>query len=332
VTRAAVEIPLQRRPLGSRGPDVSVIGLGGWEAGGGRTWGANDSNRDVVRALQHGFELGINWIDTAEVYAQGRSEEIVGRALRGHDDVLVFTKVAPRPDGTGVRSGQCLRALEASLRRLGREAVDVYQVHWPSPEVPIETTWEAMAALAERGLARHVGLSNVGPENLRRCARIRHVDSVQIQGSLLFTSELTRMLPACAALGTGVVCYGPLAFGLLAGELAASRPSDWRAGRFGMEDFFVSENHARFFSPAALPMQLQRVEALCGVAAELGITPAQAALSWLVSQSGVTAAIVGSRSAAHITENARAGRLSLAPRQLASIASAVTAACRGGAR
>lgn len=315
--------PLVRRPLGARGPDLSVIGLGAWEAGGGRTWGANRSDADVIRALRHGFDLGVNWIDTAEVYAQGRSEEIVGRALRGHDDVLVFTKVAPRPDGSGVRAREVARAVEGSLRRLGREAIDVYQVHWRDPQVPIEATWEAMAELAARGLVQHVGLSNVGIDDLRRCARVRQVDSVQLNASLLHTQELERMLPACRELQTGVVCYGALAFGLLSGGVGARRPADWRGGGYGMNDFFVAENYARYFAPGVLAAHLRRVESLRAVAAQLGRTPAQAALGWLVAQPGVTGALVGSRSRAHIEENLRGGGRPLSARDLERIEAAV---------
>jgi methylglyoxal reductase len=320
---AVAKHPLARRRLGARGPAVSVVGLGGWEAGGGRTWGANASDAEVVDALRHAFDLGIDWVDTAEVYAQGRSEEIVGRALRGRDDVRVFTKVAPRPDGSGVRAHEVASAVEGSLRRLGREVIDVYQVHWRDPRVPIEATWEALAALAERGLVRQIGLSNVGADDLRRCARIRHVDSVQLQASLLYTDELTRMLPACDELGAGVVCYGSLAFGLLSGRIGERPPADWRSGGYGMEDFFVADNYARFFAPGVLRAQLRRVRSLREVATELEMTPAQAALAWLVAQPGVTGAIVGSRSVAHIEENVDAGRRSLSARQLERITAAV---------
>jgi aryl-alcohol dehydrogenase-like predicted oxidoreductase len=315
--------PLACRPLGTRGPAISVIGLGAWEAGGGRTWGVNRSDAEVTNALRHGFDLGVNWIDTAEVYARGRSEEIVGRALRGHDHVLVFTKVAPRPDGTGVRPREVAGAIEASLRRIGRDAIDVYQVHWRDPRVPIEATWEAMAKLAERGLVRHLGLSNVTSDDLRLCARIRHVDSMQLQASLLHTEELRRLLPVCRELGTGVVCYGALAFGLLSGSVDERRLSDWRGGGYGHEDFFVAENYARFFAPAVRSAQLRRVRSLGDVAAELGMTPTQAALGWLVAQPGVTGVLVGSRSPAHIEENVCGGRCSLSARRLARIQAAV---------
>lgn len=312
-----------RRSLGTEGPEIAVIGLGGWEAGGGRTWGPNESDDEVVTALRSGFDLGVDWIDTAEVYAQGRSEEVVGRALDGYPDVRVFTKVGPQPDGTGVRPDEVTRAAEGSLRRLGRDAIDVYQVHWRDPDVPIESTWEAMAALVDRGVVRSVGLSNVGARDLERCAAIRHVDSLQPQGSLLFRDELDALLPVCRRLGTGVVCYGPLAFGLLTGAISDDGYTDWRGGGYGMDDFFVAENYERFFAPGALALQRRRVAALAPVAEELGLTTAQAALAWLLAQPGVTGAIAGSRSRRHIAENLEAARASLSPADLDRVVAAV---------
>ncbi|WP_273654494.1 aldo/keto reductase [Cellulomonas fimi] len=306
------------RTLGAHGPTISPVGLGGWQAGGGRTWGPNSSDREVVSALRTGFDAGADWIDTAEVYAQGRSEEIVGRAVAPYPDVRVFTKVGPQPDGTGVRAAEVVRAAEGSLRRLGRDVLDLYQVHWRDHEVPIEETWTAMLGLVDRGLARWVGLSNVTREDLDACARIGHVDSLQIQGSLLHRSELDWALPRCAELGTGVICYGPLAYGLLGGHRDGGY-TDWRSGGYGMDDFFVEENFHRFFADdvtAEVGLAVSRVEA---GAAELGLTAAQASLAWLLAQPGVTGVIAGSRNPAHILENVSAGSVTLTPEQLVAL-------------
>lgn len=300
---------------------VSSVGLGAWEAGGGRTWGPNAGDDDVVRALRTGFDLGATWIDTAEVYAKGRSEEIVGRAVRGCADVMVFTKVAPRPDGTGVRGAEVARAAEGSLRRLGRDDIDLYQVHWRDHDVPIEETWAAMGSLVDRGLCRWIGLSNVAESDVRRCATLRRVDALQVQGSLLHCDELDWALPLCATLGIGVICYGPLAYGLLS-DHPADTYTDWRSGTYGMDDFFVAENHARFFAPDVLPRHRRRAAAVGKVAAELGVTAAQAALAWLLARPGVTGAIAGSRSATHIAENIAAGRIRFTETDLARIETA----------
>src|SRR5437764_342020 len=126
---------MERRRLGLEGPEISVVGFGSWEAG-GTHWGANASERQVIDAIHAGLDAGMTWIDTAEVYGRGSAERIVGHAVRGRDDVLLFTKVAP-DEGSGLRPEQVRRAIAGSLERLGRDHVDLYQVHWPDPDVPV---------------------------------------------------------------------------------------------------------------------------------------------------------------------------------------------------
>jgi aryl-alcohol dehydrogenase-like predicted oxidoreductase len=306
--RTAAEIP--RRRLGRSGPELSAIGLGGWEAGGGRTWGRNEDDRAVMRALRCGWDLGANWIDTAEVYAGGGSEELIGRALAGYRQVRVMSKVGPRPDGSGVRPKEIEAAVEGSLRRLRRESLDLYLVHWRDPGVPLDETWGAMARLVERGLVQHVGVSNFCAGELEACAAIRPVEVLQLQGSLLYRDELEALGPVCRRLGAGIVCYGSLAYGLLSGGFCGNM-EDWRSGGQASDDFFVVENFDRFFAPGVIPGQLARVAAVRAIAAELGLTAAQAALAWLLAQPMVDAAIVGSRSIRHIEENLEAAAVSL---------------------
>lgn len=304
--------------LGADGPQISTIGLGGWEAGGGGTWGPNESDVKVIDALRRGFDEGATWVDTAEVYAKGRSEKVVGRALADRPETLVFTKVAPRPDGSGAGAGQVIAAIEGSLRRLKRDVIDLYQLHWRDPDVPIEETWTAMTTLVDRGLVRFIGLSNVGPDDVRLCESLRHVDSLQVQGSLLYRSELDWALPLCRPVGTAVLCYGSLAYGLL-GERTAVGYSDWRSGTYGMDDFFVADNYRRLFSPGALPRMRGYVKRLAAVAEDLGLSTVQLSLAWLLAQPGVTGAIVGSRDVAHTLENVRAGRIDLSAQRLALV-------------
>jgi aryl-alcohol dehydrogenase-like predicted oxidoreductase len=311
------------RALGREGPLISPVGLGGWEAGGGRTWGPNSSDDDVVAVLCRGFDEGATWIDTAEVYAKGRSEEVVGRALAARPDVMVFTKVGPRPDGTGIRAEDVARAAEASLVRLGRDVIDLYQVHWRDPDVPLEETWTGMAELVQRGLVRHIGLSNFGAADVLRCERIRHVDALQIQGSLLYRDELATTLATCRDNGTGVLCYGPLAYGLLAGD-GRTTYSDWRSGTYNLDDFFVVENVERFFSADALPRMHDYVARLRTLAAELGRSPVELALGWLLAQDGVSGVIVGTRDADHVVENVRAGHHRPAPTDVARLEAITT--------
>jgi aryl-alcohol dehydrogenase-like predicted oxidoreductase len=177
---------MRTRQLGSRGPKISVIGYGAWEAG-GDAWGPNDSEAAVIEAIQAGLDAGIDWIDTAEVYGDGVSERLVGKAIQGRrDDVVVATKVAPQPEGSGFRSDNVRKACEGSLERLGTDRIDLYQLHWPDPQAtPLEETWGAMAALQDEGKVGSIGVSNFDREQIERCLAIRHVDSLQPEFSML---------------------------------------------------------------------------------------------------------------------------------------------------
>ena len=297
---------MRTKRLGSRGPELSVAGFGAWEAG-GEAYGPNESEERVIEAIQAGIDAGINWIDTAEVYGRGTSERIVGRATSGRrDDVLIATKVAPRPTGTGFRASEVRRACEGSLQRLGIERIDLYQLHWQDGSVPLEETWEAMAGLADEGLVRWIGVSNYGREEIERCEAIRHVDSLQPQFSMLHLKH-RELIHWCGENGIGVVPYGPLAYGLLAGAITADTtfgPGDWR--RSGGASYYDN-----LFAPGKLERSLAVVEALRPVADRLGVTMAQLALAWTFHQPGVTSAIAGSRDPEHVRQNAAAGDIEL---------------------
>jgi aryl-alcohol dehydrogenase-like predicted oxidoreductase len=258
---------VRTRRLGSRGPEVSVIGFGAWEAG-GDDWGPNESESAVIDAIRTGPDAGMTWIDTAEVYGDGVSERLVGRAMSGRSDVLIATKVAPEPAGSGFRPEQVRAACDGSLRRLGVDTIDLYQLHWPDERgVPIEETWGAMAALVDEGKVRWIGVSNFDRPLIERCLAIR------------------------------VLSYSPMGAGLLTGAVArddAGRIDDWRAAEGLM--------HGPVFERA-----LSIVDAMRPLAERLGITVAQLALTWNLAQPGVTAAIAGSRSPTHTRENAAAG-------------------------
>jgi aryl-alcohol dehydrogenase-like predicted oxidoreductase len=292
-----------------------VVGFGAWEAGEG-VWGPSESEDKVIEAIRAGLDAGINWIDTAEVYGNGKSERIVGRAIDGRRDrAVIATKVAPRPSGTGFRADQVRRACAKSLDRLGTDRIDLYQLHWTDDGVPIEETWEAMASLADEGLVGSIGLSNFEREEIERCEAIRHVDSLQPQFSMLHPVHRD-LIRWCGEQGTGVVCYGPLAYGLLTGAITAETKfdrSDWRSVRFGMSYY------GRLFAPGKLERSLAVVDGLRPIADRLGITVAQLALAWVVHQPGVTAAIAGSRNPDHVRQNAGAGDVELDQKTLDEI-------------
>jgi aryl-alcohol dehydrogenase-like predicted oxidoreductase len=299
---------VRRQTLGSHGPKIAVVGFGAWEAG-GDVWGPNESDQRVTDAVRAGLDAGIDWIDTAEVYGDGNSERLVGRAIEGRrDEVLIATKVAPKPDGTGFRPEQVRKACRQSLDRLGISHVDLYQLHWPDDSVAVEDTWSAMAELVDEGLVRHIGVSNFDRSLIERCEVIRRVNSIQPHFSMLHlvNRDLIRW---CGERGIGVVCYGPLAFGLLTGAITSETEfdaSDWRSGKRWKGDYYRS-----LFAPGKLERSLAMVERLRPIAAGLGITVGQLALAWTVHQPGVTAAIAGSRNPDHVRENAAGGDVDL---------------------
>lgn len=301
---------METRQLGTGGPQISVVGYGAWEAG-GTQWGANASDDDVIASMRVVFDVGMNWIDTAEVYGKGRSEELVARAIAGRrDEVLIFTKVAPDEEGTGIRPNEIRRAIRGSLGRLNVEHVDLYQVHWPDRRVPIEDTWGTMEELVSEGLTRWIGLSNFGREDVERCAKMHPVTSLQNEFSLLRQDDRAELLPWLAERGVGYLAYGPMAFGLLTGAITADTvfpEGDWR----GHQHAGGGTEGEGFFSPGAFERNLELVEALHRLAERAGVPLATVSLRWALEQRGVTATIAGTRNASHVRSNAAAGEVRL---------------------
>jgi aryl-alcohol dehydrogenase-like predicted oxidoreductase len=301
---------MRRRRLGAQGPEISVIGYGAWEAG-GTAWGPNESEEVVIEAIRASLDAGIDWIDTAEVYGDGVSELLVGRAIAGRrDEVVLASKVAPQPEGTGFAPAQVRDACEKSLGRLGTDRIDLYQLHWPDETgVPLEETWGAMGELQDAGLVRHIGVSNFDREQIERCLVTRHVDSLQPEFSML-VREHADLIHWCGDQGIGVVSYAPLAYGLLTGAITSETrfaPGDWR----GQE-----QDEGPY---ADLASSLEIVERIRPIADRIGCATAQLALAWNVHQPGVTAAIAGSRNPDHVRTNAAAGDIELDDATLAEL-------------
>lgn len=304
---------METKRLGSRGPELSVIGFGAWEAG-GQHWGPNPSEEGVIEAMRAALDAGINWIDTAEVYGDGVSEELVGRAITGRrDEVLIATKVAPAPEGTGFRPEEIRAACQASLKRMGIDHIDLYQLHWEDETgVPLEDTWGAMADLLDAGTVGHIGVSNFDRGLIERCEAIRHVDSLQPEFNMLLLDD-RELIRWCGEQGIGVVTYSPLAAGVLTGAVTADTTfgeGDWRGGAWW---------EAEEFEPEHLARRLAIVESLRPVAERVGGTLAQLALAWNRQQPGVTSAIAGSRNPAHVRGNAAAGDITLDADTLAEL-------------
>jgi aryl-alcohol dehydrogenase-like predicted oxidoreductase len=221
--------------------EITPIGFGSWAIGGGDwefAWGPQDE-REAIEAIERAVDLGMNWIDTAAVYGLGRSEELVGRAIRGMArKPYVFTKCSMLWDGRrqiyrSLEADSVRRECEASLRRLGVDAIDLYQIHWPKPDDEIEEGWETLARLREEGKVRHIGVSNFDVVQMRRAQAIAPISSLQPPYSLLRRDVEGEILLFCREYDIGVIVYSPMASGLLSGAMARERiaafpPDDWR--------------------------------------------------------------------------------------------------------
>jgi aryl-alcohol dehydrogenase-like predicted oxidoreductase len=294
--------------LAGSGVSLSAIGLGGVEFG-PEDNGAADAGH-VARVLDTAAANGINWVDTSENYYATRNEALIGEALtKATSDVMIATKVAPGSGGSGGGSGfqpdQVRAACQSSLARLGRDYIDVYFLHWPDDTgVPLEDTWGAMTTLADEGLVRAIGLSNYNIVDIERCHFIRPVDVVQEGLSMVDHLDNRALVRDCGALGIGVTIYEPLASGVLGGKTIDEVRAVWAAW-----------TEMAFYQRLLVPGRAERswtvVDGLRPIASKLGATVAQVAIAWVLHQPGVGSAIAGSRSGAHIAENAAAGDLDL---------------------
>jgi aryl-alcohol dehydrogenase-like predicted oxidoreductase len=313
---------LRTSPLGGTGMQISRVGFGAWAIGGGGWqfgWGPQQDDESVA-AIHRALELGVNWIDTAAAYGFGRSEEIVGRALRGVPDrPYVFTKCSLLDDGTGhvahsLKRDSILREAEESLKRLGIDAIDLYQVHWPVPDEDVEEGWAAMAELKERGLVRHIGVSNFSPAQIRRAQAVAPVEAIQPQYSLIDRAAEADVLPLAQRDGIGVIVYSPMGSGLLTGSMTRNRIAampgdDWR------------KTDPEFTEPR-LSGHLALVDRLRAVAARHDTTPGAVAVAWTLRNPAVHGAIVGFRRPAQVDPVVGAANLELTSEEAAGIEAA----------
>jgi aryl-alcohol dehydrogenase-like predicted oxidoreductase len=284
------------RTLGNSDLQLTPIGFGAWAIGGGNwefAWGPQD-DKESIDAIHRALDLGINWIDTAAIYGLGHSEEVVGRALKSTSHKpLVFTKCSMRwhPDRSIYRSlkaGSLAEELDGSLRRLGVEAIDLYQIHWPDPEEEIEEGWDALQRFREQGKVRWIGVSNFSVEQMRRAQTVAPITSLQPPYSMLRRAVEEEILPFAEDNGIGVINYSPMVSGLLTGSMTAERiaafpADDWR-------------RRAVEFNEPRLSKNLRLVELLRKIGSEHGVSAGVVAVAWTLFHPAITAAIVGGRS------------------------------------
>jgi aryl-alcohol dehydrogenase-like predicted oxidoreductase len=279
---------------------ITPIGIGAWAMGGGGWkfgWGPQD-DADSIAAIHKALDAGINWIDTAAVYGFGHSEEVVGRALAGRTQKpYVFTKCSRVWNERGDISG-CLkraslrREVEASLRRLKLDVIDLYQIHWPDPDQDIEEGWSTLAELKAEGKVRYIGVSNFNVQQMQRAHAISPITSLQPPYSLLSRGIEEAVLPFAAANNIGVIVYSPMKSGLLSGSMTRER-----VAAFPPDDF--RRNQPDFQEPK-LSRNLALAELLREVGRRHGRTAGEVAIAWTLRNPAVTAAIVGMRSAQQV--------------------------------
>jgi len=312
---------MEYRPFGRTGLQVSAIGFGCWEIGGG--YGQIEET-EFAGAVGRALDLGINCFDTAEGYGLGASERALGKALGSRRrDAIIVTKFGigyrDKPNLRDASRARCMASIEKSLENLGTDCVDVYLIHWPDHVSPFEETMQALEDVVRQGKARFVGVSNFKRDEIEACMQVRRVDVGQY-GWNLFDRRMQRdVLPYCRENGIGVMAYGSLAYGLLTGAFTENTDfgsDDWRARADKMGSIKLFDT---LFGPEFFPRNLRVVEDLKGIAARHGRSLPQLALRWAVSNPAVSTALVGCRTVAEVEDNVGALEWSIGEGDIAEI-------------
>jgi aryl-alcohol dehydrogenase-like predicted oxidoreductase len=316
---------MQFRTLGNSGISLSVIGLGTWAIGGGDWkfgWGDQDEG-EAIQTITRAVERGINWIDTAAIYGEGRSEELVAKAMQAlpaGERPLIATKCGRVALGNG-EIGKCLKRdsviaeCEASLKRLNVDCIDLYQMHWPEPDEEIEEGWQALVDLQKQGKVRHIGVSNHSTAQMQRLQQIAPITSLQPPYSMIARDVEQEILPFCGENNIGVISYSPMGKGLLTGTFSAERVASLSAKDHRSRD-------PRFQSPQ-LEINLTFVDALGQIAQGLGWTIPELAIAWVLRRPELTSAIVGSRRPDQVEGTVKAGDRVLAEDAAAAVEQAI---------
>jgi aryl-alcohol dehydrogenase-like predicted oxidoreductase len=288
---------MQTRRLGNSDLEITPLGIGAWAIGGGGWafgWGPQD-DAESIASIRAGIDAGLNWIDTAAVYGLGHSEEVVAKALEGvTEKVHVFTKCERRWNEKGeiqkiLKADSVREECENSLRRLKRDVIDLYQIHWPEPDEDVEEGWGELAKLQKEGKVRWIGVSNFNVQQLKRAQAIAPLTSLQPPYSMLVRGVEAEILPYCKANNIGVISYSPMRNGLLSGAMTRERVAS-----FAQDDW---RRRNPDFQEPALTRNLELAELLKTIAGPHGRTAGEAAIAWVLRNPAVTGAIVGLRRA-----------------------------------
>jgi aryl-alcohol dehydrogenase-like predicted oxidoreductase len=318
-TQAALASSVEKRQLGNSDLRLTPIGYGAWAIGGGDwefAWGAQDDD-ESVRTIERVLDAGINWIDTAAVYGLGHSEEVVGKALKyATSEPYIFTKCSMRWNADrqiyrSLKAESLEEEIENSLRRLGVDTIDLYQIHWPDPQDEIEEGWETLARFKEQGKVRYIGVSNFSVEQMKRAQKIAPITSLQPPYSLLRRDIEAEILPFCAEHNIGVINYSPMTSGLLTGKMTAERiaampADDWR-------------KRSPNFNEPKLSRNLKLVEVLREIGNAHNVQPGVVAIAWTLRHPAITAAIVGARRPEQVEEIIPAATFRLSQQEIERI-------------
>ena len=289
---------MEQRPMGISGLNVSAVSMGTWAIG-GDNWGAVNDD-DSIAAIREAIEVGMTFIDTADIYGKGHSEEIVGRAIKGRrEQAIIATKAANRWNEQGEVRRDCsygyiLQAARASLKRLQIDYIDVYIIHGPDPNTPIPETMRALEKLLRDGVVRAVGVSRYNREQIKEAQDCIQLHVAQYPLNIFRRQEITPILPFCREHNIGVMVYAPLSKGLLTGKFDAgtSFPENDMRSRMGA------------FQGEPFQKSLSAAEQMKPIAEKHGKTLAQLAINWNLCQPGVTTALTGAKKPAQVKENA----------------------------
>jgi aryl-alcohol dehydrogenase-like predicted oxidoreductase len=284
-----------------------MIAMGCWALAGDQTWG-EQSERDSIDAVRAALDLGINFFDTAPGYGGGLSEQRVGLGLKGlRSRAVVATKIGPE----SMRPEAAVESLERSLRYLQTDYVDLLQIHWPSREVPLADTWDALTKLRDQGKVRCLGVSNFGPNDLKELLKLGVPVTNQLPYSLLSRAIEFDVTPLCRSAGVGVLCYSPLLWGLLADKYQSA--DEVPAGRARSRHFAPQRPQIRHTEAGCETETFAALAEIRRMAAEHNLPMSELAIAWLLEQPAVTAVLAGIRSPAQALANARAAEVRLVP-------------------